>query len=49
MEATFSSETSINFQRITPRYILEDRAVYNYNRENLKSYIVEDLQTSETN
>jgi hypothetical protein len=39
MEATYSSETFVNFQRTTRRYIPEDRTLYNHRYENLKSYI----------
>jgi hypothetical protein len=38
MEAIFSSETSVDFQRATPRYIPEDSTLHN-RCENLKSYI----------
>jgi hypothetical protein len=38
MEATFSSETSVDFQRPTRR-IPEDRKLHNHRCENLKSYI----------
>jgi hypothetical protein len=40
MEATFSSEMSIDFQRITLRYIPEDRTLHNHKSENLKSYMI---------
>jgi hypothetical protein len=36
--ATYSSETSVDFRRITRRYIPEDRAVHNHRYENLNSY-----------
>jgi hypothetical protein len=39
MEATYSTEISIDFQRTAGRYILEDRNVLNYFGENFKSYI----------
>jgi hypothetical protein len=39
-EATCSSETSVNFQRTTRRYILEDRTLHNHRCENLKSYTI---------
>jgi hypothetical protein len=39
MEITYSSETSISFQRTVRRYIQEDRNIYNHRCENLKSYI----------
>jgi hypothetical protein len=38
MEATCSSETSVDFQRTIRRYIPEDGALHNRRRENLKSY-----------
>jgi hypothetical protein len=38
MEATCSSETSVDFERTTRRSISEDRTLRNH-RENLKSYI----------
>jgi hypothetical protein len=38
MEATCSSETSVDFQRTTQCYIPEDRILHNHRRENLKSY-----------
>jgi hypothetical protein len=38
METTCSPETSIDFQRSTQCYILEDRIIHNYSCENLKSY-----------
>jgi hypothetical protein len=38
-EAIRSSETSVNFQRTTRRYIPEDSTVHNHRCENLKSYI----------
>jgi hypothetical protein len=37
MEAKYSSETSVDFQRTTPRYNPEDRTIYNHRCENLKS------------
>jgi hypothetical protein len=40
MEGTFSSETSVDFQRTTRRYITEDRTLHNHRFENLKSYII---------
>jgi hypothetical protein len=39
MQATCSHETSVDFQRTTWRYIPEDRTLYAYRCENLKSYI----------
>jgi hypothetical protein len=38
MEAICSSETSVDFQRTTRRYIPEDSAFLNHRCENLKSY-----------
>jgi hypothetical protein len=38
MEAIYSSETSVDFQRITRRYIPEDITLESYRWENLKSY-----------
>jgi hypothetical protein len=38
MEATCSSETSVDFQRTTRCYIPEDRTLHNHRCENLKSY-----------
>jgi hypothetical protein len=38
MEATCSPGTSVAFQRITWRYIPEDRNFHKHNCENLKSY-----------
>jgi hypothetical protein len=38
MKATCSSETSVDFQRITRRYIPDDRTIHYHRRENLKSY-----------
>jgi hypothetical protein len=40
MVATCSSETSVDFQRTTQRYIPEDRTVHNHCCEKLKSYIL---------
>jgi hypothetical protein len=37
MEATFLSETSVDFQRSTRGYIPEDRTLNKYRSENLKS------------
>lgn len=37
-EATYSSETSIEFQMITQRYITEDSTLHNHLCENLKPY-----------
>jgi hypothetical protein len=38
MEATCSSETSVDSQRTTLHYIPEDRTLHNHRCENLKSY-----------
>jgi hypothetical protein len=38
MEAICSSETSVDVQRTTQRYIPEDSTRYNHRCENLKSY-----------
>jgi hypothetical protein len=38
MEAICSSETSVDFQRTTRRYIPEDSTLHNHRCENLKSY-----------
>jgi hypothetical protein len=38
MEAICSSETSVDFQRTTWRYIPEDSTIYDHSCENLKSY-----------
>jgi hypothetical protein len=38
IEAICSPETSIDFQRITQRYLPEDITLHNHNCENLKSY-----------
>jgi hypothetical protein len=40
MEATCYSETSVDFQRFTRRYIPEDITLHNHRCENLKSYTV---------
>jgi hypothetical protein len=40
MDEIYSSETSIDFQRITRRYIPEDSTVHNYRFENLKSHML---------
>jgi hypothetical protein len=39
MEATCSSETSVNFHRTARSYIPEDRILNNHCCENLKSYL----------
>jgi hypothetical protein len=50
MEATFSCETSVDFQRTTGRYFPEDRMLYNHRCENLRSYIRKiELVTEERN
>jgi hypothetical protein len=41
MEAICSSETSVDFQWTTWRYIPEDSIIHNHRCENLKSYIIE--------
>jgi hypothetical protein len=41
MEATFSSEMSVDTQRTTRRYIPEDGTLYNHRCENLTSYILD--------
>jgi hypothetical protein len=41
MEATCSSETSVDFQRTTCRYSPDDRTSYNHRWENLKPYMDE--------
>jgi hypothetical protein len=38
MEATCSSETSVDTQQITPRHFPEDDTLHNHRCENLKSY-----------
>jgi hypothetical protein len=38
MEATFSSEMLVDFQRSARHYSAEDRTLHNYRLENLKSY-----------
>jgi hypothetical protein len=40
MEATCSSETSVDFQQTTQHYIPEDSTLHNHHCENLKSYIM---------
>jgi hypothetical protein len=45
MEAIYSSETSVYFQRTTWCYIPEDRTLHNHSCENLKSYIFHDCYT----
>jgi hypothetical protein len=43
MEATSSSETSVNIRRTTVRYIPEARTLHNHRCENLKSYMLRGL------
>jgi hypothetical protein len=38
MEVTCSSESSVDFQQTTRRYIPEERTPHNHRGENLKSY-----------
>jgi hypothetical protein len=40
MEAIFSSETSVDFQRTTRRYIPEDGTLHNHRCENLNFFYV---------
>jgi hypothetical protein len=40
MEATCSSETSVEFHRITRRYIPGDKILHNHRCDNLKSYVL---------
>jgi hypothetical protein len=40
MEAIYSSETSVDFQQTTRRYIPQDSTVHNHRCENLKPYIM---------
>jgi hypothetical protein len=42
MEATYSSKTSVGFQRTTRRYIPENRTLRNYRCENLEFFIYQD-------
>jgi hypothetical protein len=46
MEETYSSETSVDFQLTTRRYIPEDSALHNHRCENLKSYILGNHSTT---
>lgn len=39
LEVIFSSDTSVDFQRDTRRFILEDKTLHNHRWENVKSYI----------
>jgi hypothetical protein len=41
MEAICSSETSVEFQRTTRRYIPDDGTLHNHRCENLESYMLE--------
>jgi hypothetical protein len=41
IEATYSSETSVDFQQTTRRYIPEDETLRNYRYENLKPYFLQ--------
>jgi hypothetical protein len=43
MEAICSSETSVDFQQTTWRYIPEDNTLDNHRCENLRSYIVNEV------
>jgi hypothetical protein len=45
-EMICSSETSVNFQRTTQRYIPEDRTLRNQCCENLKSYKLSEVSVS---
>jgi hypothetical protein len=45
MEATYSSETVVNFHWITWYYTPEDRVLHNYFHENLISYIKRSIYT----
>jgi hypothetical protein len=46
MEAIYSSETSVDFQRTTLRYILEDIILRKYRCENLISYKCDVFRTT---
>jgi hypothetical protein len=48
MKAKYSSETSVDFQGNTMRYIPEDRTLYNHRCENLKSYDIKYINNSES-
>jgi hypothetical protein len=41
MKATYSSGTSVDFQRTARRYIPKDRTLHNRSCDNLKSYMAE--------
>jgi streptogramin lyase len=43
MEATYSTETSVDFQRTTRCCIPEDRTLHNHRCENLRSYVLDDF------
>jgi hypothetical protein len=40
MEAKYSSETLVDFQLTTERYIPEDSTLHNHRSENLKPYLL---------
>jgi hypothetical protein len=46
MEAIYSSETSVDIQRTTRRYVPEDSTLHNHRWENLKSYMYNGLTKS---
>jgi hypothetical protein len=46
MEATCSSETSVDYQRTTRHYNPEDRSLHNHRCENLKSKIIVSIKVS---
>jgi hypothetical protein len=43
MEAIYSSESSVDFQRNAWRFIPEDRTLHDHHCENLKSYIINNI------
>jgi hypothetical protein len=45
MEVTCSSETSVDFQRTTPRYIPEDVTIHNHRCENQNSIVFLEFHT----
>jgi hypothetical protein len=47
MEATNFSETSVDFQWTTRRYIAEDRTLHNHRCENFKAYKINGYFESE--
>jgi hypothetical protein len=49
MEAVHTSETSVNFNVTTRRYIPEDSKLHTRRRENLKSHILNDVSENHTN